>query len=395
MRCSSFRNVQYTQSVEESKALNSKRGPIVIIAASGMAESGRILHHLANGAGDPRNTILVVGFMAEGTLGRRIVEQQPTIRVYGEDVAAARARSRSSTATARTPIARNSANWIDAVRAQSPSAGRRVARAWRTRRAGCLCRDARCERLSRALPRRPGTTTHDVVTDAPHYRVAARFHSLRGMLRPERPFYLRRRVVLGTAAAIVLLWLGSVGAVLTWALQDDARKGGRHHRDGRRAISGEAIARASRATRPRAGALAARTCPANAAHGRDRIEGDTASEAAVGRVYMIGHGVPDTAILLENEGRTSAQSLRCRGRRCCMRADLANAMVVSDPFHMLRLEILGRRYGMDPYTSPALPAPGSQHLLRRWGISSPNPSRHRSRCSWIGSGQVSVVPRAA
>jgi len=40
---------------------------------------------------------------------------------------------------------------------------------------------------------------------------------------------------------------------------------------------------------------------------------------------------------------------------------------VSDPFHMLRLEILGRRYGIDPYTSPALPAPGAQHLLRRWG----------------------------
>ena len=68
---------------------------------------GRILHHLANGAGDPRNTILVVGFMAEGTLGRSIVEKQPTIRVYGEDIRFARA-SRSSTATARMPIAPNS-----------------------------------------------------------------------------------------------------------------------------------------------------------------------------------------------------------------------------------------------------------------------------------------------
>jgi predicted metal-dependent RNase len=50
------------------KAINQKHGPMVIIAASGMAESGRILHHLRNGAADSRNTILVVGFMAEGTL---------------------------------------------------------------------------------------------------------------------------------------------------------------------------------------------------------------------------------------------------------------------------------------------------------------------------------------
>jgi metallo-beta-lactamase family protein len=51
-----------------------------------MAESGRILHHLANGAEDPRNTILIVGFQAEHTLGRRIVERQPTIKVFGDEV---------------------------------------------------------------------------------------------------------------------------------------------------------------------------------------------------------------------------------------------------------------------------------------------------------------------
>jgi metallo-beta-lactamase family protein len=60
-------------------------GPMVIIAASGMAESGRILHHLLNGASDPRNTILIVGFQAEHTLGRRIVERRPTIRLLGEE----------------------------------------------------------------------------------------------------------------------------------------------------------------------------------------------------------------------------------------------------------------------------------------------------------------------
>jgi metallo-beta-lactamase family protein len=115
-----FPNVQYTQSVEESKALNQKQGPIVIIAASGMAESGRILHHLANGASDPRNTILVVGFMAEGTLGRRIVEKQPTIRVYGEDIPL-RARVEVINGYSAHADRTELREWIDQVRAQSPS----------------------------------------------------------------------------------------------------------------------------------------------------------------------------------------------------------------------------------------------------------------------------------
>jgi metallo-beta-lactamase family protein len=81
-----FPLVRFTRKVEESKALNRQVGPMIIIAASGMAESGRILHHLRNGASDARNTILIVGFQAEHTLGRRIVERRPTLRVFGEDV---------------------------------------------------------------------------------------------------------------------------------------------------------------------------------------------------------------------------------------------------------------------------------------------------------------------
>jgi metallo-beta-lactamase family protein len=81
-----FDLVRYTRKVEESKALNTMRIPFVVIAASGMAESGRIVHHLANGADDPRNTILIVGFQAEHTLGRRIVEKRPSIRVFGDDI---------------------------------------------------------------------------------------------------------------------------------------------------------------------------------------------------------------------------------------------------------------------------------------------------------------------
>jgi metallo-beta-lactamase family protein len=81
-----FPLVRYTREASESKALNAQHGPMVIIAASGMAEAGRILHHLAHGASNPRNTILIVGFQAEHTLGRRIVEHAPLLRVLGDEV---------------------------------------------------------------------------------------------------------------------------------------------------------------------------------------------------------------------------------------------------------------------------------------------------------------------
>jgi metallo-beta-lactamase family protein len=81
-----FELLHYTRDVEESKALSRARGPMIIIAASGMMENGRIVHHLAQGASDPRNTILVVGFQAEHTLGRRVVERQPVLQIFGEDV---------------------------------------------------------------------------------------------------------------------------------------------------------------------------------------------------------------------------------------------------------------------------------------------------------------------
>ncbi len=81
-----FDLVHYTRDVAESKSLNAMHGPMIIISPSGMAESGRVLHHLANGAADQRNTILVVGFMAEHTLGRRIVEKREFLRIFGTNV---------------------------------------------------------------------------------------------------------------------------------------------------------------------------------------------------------------------------------------------------------------------------------------------------------------------
>lgn len=79
-----FETLRYVESVEESKSLNETKKPCIIISASGMCEAGRILHHLRNSIGDARNTILIVGFQAENTLGRRIVERHPEVRIFGE-----------------------------------------------------------------------------------------------------------------------------------------------------------------------------------------------------------------------------------------------------------------------------------------------------------------------
>jgi metallo-beta-lactamase family protein len=76
--------LQYVRDVQDSKALNRLAGPAVIIAASGMAENGRILHHLANNIGDHRSLVLFVGFQADGTLGRRIQDGANSVKIFGE-----------------------------------------------------------------------------------------------------------------------------------------------------------------------------------------------------------------------------------------------------------------------------------------------------------------------
>lgn len=117
-----FPLVRFTRDVEESKAISQAKGPMVVIAASGMVEAGRILHHLAQGASDPRNTILIVGFQAEHTLGRRIVEKRPVLRIFGEEVPL-RARveviSGYSAHADRTELTA----WIEAVKLGSPHLG--------------------------------------------------------------------------------------------------------------------------------------------------------------------------------------------------------------------------------------------------------------------------------
>ncbi len=79
-----FGRLQYTRTVDQSKAINDLNAPAIIISASGMAEAGRIQHHLKNNIHDARNTILFVGWQAPNTLGRYILEKHDTVKIFGE-----------------------------------------------------------------------------------------------------------------------------------------------------------------------------------------------------------------------------------------------------------------------------------------------------------------------
>ena len=85
MQALDFHNVIYTMSVDESKALNEWKEPMIIISASGMAENGRILHHLKNNIEDGRNTILIISWQSPNTLGRSLADQERKVRIFGEE----------------------------------------------------------------------------------------------------------------------------------------------------------------------------------------------------------------------------------------------------------------------------------------------------------------------
>jgi len=80
-----FHRLTYIRSTERSKELNFLREPAIIISASGMCEAGRILHHLKNNIEEPRNTVLIVGWQAPHTLGRRLVERRPVVKIFGQE----------------------------------------------------------------------------------------------------------------------------------------------------------------------------------------------------------------------------------------------------------------------------------------------------------------------
>jgi uncharacterized SAM-binding protein YcdF (DUF218 family) len=173
-----------------------------------------------------------------------------------------------------------------------------------------------------------------------------------------------RRILTVLVVAAFALWIVSATAVLIWSSRDEARP----------AQAIVVLGAAQYAGKP-SPVLRARLDHALDLWNRHLASlliltggtgsGDTTSEAAVGRNYARKHGVPDSAILVENEGRTTSESMRAVAGMLEVRG-LQTALLVSDPFHMLRLRILARRFGFTPYTSPTQTSPISPNREERW-----------------------------
>ena len=173
-----------------------------------------------------------------------------------------------------------------------------------------------------------------------------------------------RRILTIVVVTVFALWAISAAAVLIWSSRDEARP----------ASAIVVLGAAQYAGRP-SPVLRARLDHALELWNRHLGElliltggtgtGDTTSEAAVGRTYAIRHGVPDTVILMETQGRTTSESMRAVAGMLEARG-LQTAVLVSDPFHMLRLRILARRFGFTPYTSPTQTSPISPNREQRW-----------------------------
>jgi uncharacterized SAM-binding protein YcdF (DUF218 family) len=175
---------------------------------------------------------------------------------------------------------------------------------------------------------------------------------------------IARRILTIGMVTVFSLWLVSAVAVLVWSSRDEARP----------AQAIVVLGAAQYAGKP-SPVLRARLDHALDLWNRHLASlliltggtgsGDTTSEAAVGRKYAKKHGVPDSAILVENEGRTTSESMRAVAGMLEVRG-LQSALLVSDPFHMLRLRILARRFGFTPYTSPTRTSPISPNREERW-----------------------------
>lgn len=173
-----------------------------------------------------------------------------------------------------------------------------------------------------------------------------------------------RRILTVLVVAAFALWIASATAVLIWSSRDEAQP----------AQAIVVLGAAQYAGKP-SPVLRARLDHALDLWNRHLASlliltggtgsGDTTSEAAVGRNYARKHGVPDSAILVENEGRTTSESMRAVAGMLEVRG-LQTALLVSDPFHMLRLRILARRFGFTPYTSPTQTSPISPNREERW-----------------------------
>ncbi len=173
-----------------------------------------------------------------------------------------------------------------------------------------------------------------------------------------------RRIVVFGMLAVFAVWITSAAAVLIWSERDEARP----------AQAIVVLGAAQYAGKP-SPVLRARLDHALNLWQRKLATvliltggtgvGDTTSEAAVGRTYAKRRGVPDTLILVENEGRTTSESMKAVAGMLEVRG-LNSALLVSDPFHMLRLRILARRFGFTPYTSPTRTSPIDPNREQRW-----------------------------
>ena len=169
------------------------------------------------------------------------------------------------------------------------------------------------------------------------------------------PSRLGNRLLAGATIAVFAAWATSAIAVMIWGSRDRAQKADAI------VVLGAAqyVGRPSPVLRARldhALDLWKRGLAPTMIFTGGMGAGDTTSEAAVSRLYALKHGVPDTAILLENEGRTTRQSLSAVSAIMQAR-EMESAILVSDPFHMLRLRILSAQYGVNAYTSPTQTSP--------------------------------------
>ena len=169
------------------------------------------------------------------------------------------------------------------------------------------------------------------------------------------PSRLGYRLLTGATIAVVAAWVSSAAAVVIWGARDRARASDVI------VVLGAAqyVGRPSPVLRARldhALDLWQRGLAPVLIFTGGTGAGDTTSEAAVSRVYALKHGVPDTAILLEHEGKTTRQSLAAVSAIMQAR-QMRTAILVSDPFHMLRLRILSTQYGVNAYTSPTQTSP--------------------------------------
>jgi uncharacterized SAM-binding protein YcdF (DUF218 family) len=172
------------------------------------------------------------------------------------------------------------------------------------------------------------------------------------------------RFVLAVLGLLFLIWLASLGAVLAWERHDQARPASAI------VVLGAAqyVGRPSPVLRARLDHAIAlwhrRLAPIMIVTGGTGT-GDTTSEAAVSQRYAIQRGVPASAILLENEGRTTSESME--GVAALMgNRSRRDVLLVSDPFHMLRLTILARRHGLEPFASPTPTSPIAASPTERW-----------------------------